>query len=81
MKSRTLTWITATMLFATLAIPVHVAAQAQTTHFRHYKLIDVGTFGGPNSYINGPFNSISLSERSRDHCRLISHIRPRSGKH
>lgn len=52
MKSRTMTCITAMILFAALAVPAQVAAQRQTTHFRHYKLIDIGTFGGPVSYIN-----------------------------
>src|ERR1700752_4870301 len=54
MKSRTLTCITAMMLFAALA-SIGLAAQEQTTHFRHYKLIDIGTFGGPASYINAAF--------------------------
>ena len=54
MKSRTLTCIAATALFAVLAIPGRVPAQEHTTHFRHYKLIDIGTFGGPASYVNNP---------------------------
>jgi probable HAF family extracellular repeat protein len=41
-------------LFAALTIPVQLAAQKQTTHFRHYKLIDIGTFGGPASYFTEP---------------------------
>ena len=47
MKPRTLTCITAITLFAALAIPVRLAAQ----HTR-YKLVDIGTFGGPASYLN-----------------------------
>jgi len=49
--------ITAMTLFAALAIPPELAAQKQTTHFRHYKLIDIGTFSGPQSYLNIPPNS------------------------
>jgi probable HAF family extracellular repeat protein len=45
-------------LFALLAIPIRLAAQKQTTHFHHYKLIDMGTFGGPMSFINSVFNSV-----------------------
>lgn len=45
MKSKTLTAIGATALIA-LAIPMQLAAQEHT----RYKLIDLGTFGGPNSY-------------------------------
>lgn len=46
MKSRKLTWVTATTLFAALAIPARLAAQ----HTR-FKLIDIDTFGGPNSTV------------------------------
>jgi probable HAF family extracellular repeat protein len=63
MKSRTLTCITAITLFAALAIPVRLAAQddaAQTNKpkHQHYKLIDMGTFGGPSSFINEPSNFV-----------------------
>jgi probable HAF family extracellular repeat protein len=49
MKSRVSTWVTAVMLFATLALPLSLTAQ--TTR---YKLIDLGTLGGPNSFLSGP---------------------------
>ena len=38
-------------LFAVLAIPVRLVAQTPATH-HHYKLIDMGTFGGSLSSIN-----------------------------
>ncbi len=37
------------MLFAALALPLSLTAQST-----RYKLIDLGTFGGPNSFVNGP---------------------------
>ncbi len=45
MRSRTLTCIVATTLFAALAATAPLFAQQHT----RYKLIDIGTFGGPNS--------------------------------
>jgi len=41
--------IIALVLFAVLAIPVGLAAQ----HTR-FKIVDIGTFGGPNDIVNGP---------------------------
>src|SRR5260370_16058881 len=52
MKSATVRCITAIVLFATLATPVRLSAQQP-----RYKLIAVGTFDGPMSYVNAEFNS------------------------
>jgi len=46
---------TAITLFSALAIPVRFDAQDNRDHHHkhhHYKLIDMGTFGGPASYVN-----------------------------
>jgi hypothetical protein len=52
MTSRTLILFSGITLFAALAIPVQLVAQ----HTR-YKLIDIGTFGGPQSFINHGANA------------------------
>jgi probable HAF family extracellular repeat protein len=52
MKSRTSTSVTAMTLFISLAMQLRLAAQDDRDHHHkhhHYKLIDMGTFGGPSS--------------------------------
>ena len=56
MKSK-LMWFTAITLFAALAFPVRLAAQDNEDHnnrnkHHHYKFIDIGSLGGPNSYFS-----------------------------
>jgi probable HAF family extracellular repeat protein len=56
MKSRTLMCFSAITLFAALAVPIRLAAQDSQGHndnhkLHHYKLTDVGTFGGPTGYL------------------------------
>jgi probable HAF family extracellular repeat protein len=56
MKSRAWMWMSAAYLFAALAMPVGIPAQdnsSQNNRHQHhrYRLIDMGTFGGPQSYL------------------------------
>jgi probable HAF family extracellular repeat protein len=60
MKSRELMCIQAIVLVAAMAIPAGLAAQdnhGKTSNHKHhhYKFIDLGTFGGPQSWVNGAF--------------------------
>lgn len=60
MKSRLLMCFSAVTLFVALAMPLRFAAQAKQNHKdkqHRYKLIDLGTFGGPTNWycaITGP---------------------------
>jgi len=59
MHAKMFSRVTTMTLFAALAMPVCIAAQDNPspdhkTKHQKYKLIDLGTFGGPNSYVNGP---------------------------
>jgi probable HAF family extracellular repeat protein len=53
MNSKTWTRVIALALFAAVAIPVRLAAQDNHSHhkYHHYHLIDLGTFGGPSSWL------------------------------
>jgi probable HAF family extracellular repeat protein len=66
MKSRTWMWMTVVSLLAALAMPVWTEAQdnpSQEHRSRHhqYKLIDLGTFGGPASFVPG--QEVSINSR------------------
>ena len=50
MKSEKL--ISAIALLVALSITVSLAAQEHKKEHHHYKLVDIGTFGGPESYVN-----------------------------
>ena len=56
MKSKPSAWIAAMSFVVALALPVQLAAQGQSESKERkdesprYKLIDLGTFGGPASY-------------------------------
>jgi probable HAF family extracellular repeat protein len=66
MKPKLLNWvppIIPVFLFCALAIPVQLGAQEQISKadnvkHRHYKVTDIGTFGGPSSY----FDNLHLTD-------------------
>jgi probable HAF family extracellular repeat protein len=64
MKPKTITWTTAIAVLAALAIPVRTAAQEHPREQPHYKLIDLGTFGGPHSYASVNGDGFSLLNNS-----------------
>ena len=58
MKSGNLMCITVMTLCTIVAIPVWLAGQDNTDHkprHHHYQLIDMGTFGGPESFVAAQF--------------------------
>jgi probable HAF family extracellular repeat protein len=56
MKTLIMVCIAALALFMAPAAPVALAAQPTRVSYPRFKLIDMGTFGGPNSSVNGPQN-------------------------
>ena len=62
MKRTTLAIFVALALVITLSIPVSLAAQDQLANQQHkkehlrYRFVDLGTFGGPESYVNAAFS-------------------------
>jgi probable HAF family extracellular repeat protein len=65
-KSRTLTWMLAMTLFATLTMPFPLVAQNgqdRTQGHHRYKLIDLGTFGGPNAYYESDPPEVIINAR------------------
>jgi hypothetical protein len=67
MKSPKLKRIIALGLFATIAIPAQLAAQ-----HTHYKLVDMGTLGGPASYLTEPGNGRMQHPLRREHPHISS---------
>lgn len=56
MRSEALTSFVAITLFTVLALPVRLTAQEHHEKHLRYKLIDLGTFGGPASYFPNGFD-------------------------
>jgi probable HAF family extracellular repeat protein len=66
-KTRMFAIMMAIALFASLALPVVSSAQEEKIEKKehhHYKLVDIGTFGGPNSSFVGPPPSTRLLNNS-----------------
>lgn len=66
MKSGTLTCITKTALLVALAVPMPVAAQDNPDHHNkhhHYKLIILGTLGGPQSYGDAGHDAANITNQ------------------
>ena len=64
MKTRSIIWIITLAVLAALAMPVRLAAQKQQKQeasVHHYKLIDMGTLGGPGSSPVGDSRDINFS--------------------
>jgi probable HAF family extracellular repeat protein len=65
-KSNTLRWIGAMTLLGALAMPIPLVAedgQDGKHEHHHYKLIDLGTFGGPNAYYESDPPEVIINTR------------------
>jgi hypothetical protein len=64
-KNNLARYITPLTVFAALAIPVPLTAQGNQNHphqYHHYQLIDVGTFGGPQSFLSSGFDYNAVAD-------------------
>jgi probable HAF family extracellular repeat protein len=57
-KLRMITNTIAMSLFAVMAMPFVSSAQEEKKEHHHYRLVDIGTLGGPNSFFSGPILQI-----------------------
>jgi probable HAF family extracellular repeat protein len=62
-KARMFANVIKLVLFAAMVLPACVLAQGNSTtepkaKHHHYQLVDLGTLGGPNTYLSGPFTQI-----------------------
>jgi hypothetical protein len=79
MKSRFAMLLVAMTLFATLAAPVQLAAQEQQQQKKehhHYRLIDLGTLGGPQSVVFGGLTQLLNNRRTVAGCADTSTPNP-----
>ncbi|HWW16691.1 MAG TPA: hypothetical protein VN310_18670 [Candidatus Dormibacteraeota bacterium] len=70
MRSQYLIYTTALALFAALALPIGLGAQNKPEHKNHsYQFVDLGTFGGPGSYVTPtsvPINNAGVATGTAD---------------
>ena len=57
-KSRIMICISVLAMFMAPVAPIALAMPPTPVNYPRFKLIDMGTFGGPNSFVNGPQDQI-----------------------
>lgn len=78
MKPRIFSCVTVMTLFAVLALPVLLTAQEEKKEHHRFKLIDLGTLGGPAQLWLGERRWIQPVEQFRWCCLLRGHDASRS---
>jgi len=53
-------WLSAIAVVLCFAAAIPTSAQRQTIKHHHYKLVDIGTLGGPNSPSSGTYGGTQL---------------------